>query len=196
MNTLCIIIAIVKLIENIKLFFFKVLVFCQISLVCKLVPYYCGTNSRRFNFHGTSGNPILPQFFPCFIKYRTYNVRFGGVEKCLDRATVWRFSWIPLPFQDIWRGLVWSLCWPGSIGNKTMYIVIQIECCHIVSLRRVFACVGDDVVVIARSRAASMSFCALAIVSLSGLVGLHFILSCASLCFSMRLDSSACIRFE
>ena len=33
LHTLCIIIAIVELIENIKLFFFKVLVFCQISHV-------------------------------------------------------------------------------------------------------------------------------------------------------------------
>ena len=43
MNTFCIIIAIVELIENIKLFFFKVLIFCQISRVYVTCANLCFT---------------------------------------------------------------------------------------------------------------------------------------------------------
>ena len=65
MNTLCIIIAIVELIVNIKLFFFKVLVFYQISRVyvaCANLRY-CGTNNQSFTFCGTSGITIPPQSY-------------------------------------------------------------------------------------------------------------------------------------
>ena len=64
MNTLCIIITIIELIENIKLFFLKVLVFCQISciyiacenlycIIVKLIP-------EVLLFAGPSENPIPP----------------------------------------------------------------------------------------------------------------------------------------